>query len=165
MAYALAPWRTVTDTDDSKTQRPANLESLPPLDASGGIGVREITKSELLTLMSKSRPLSQSEKAQVDRGCPGLTCLYQGLGLTRWLELARGTRAYLRLEDALSRSCPRIPSRSCLADESLPFFVTTAARRQQPRPAVLLDVQVTGLAVAVFQPFQISVLTLASPNE
>ncbi len=106
MAYALAPWRTVTDTDDSKTQRPANLESVPPLDASGVVGVREITKSELLTLMSKSRPLSQSEKAQVDRGCPGLTCLYQGLGLTRWPELARGTRAYLRLEDALSRSCP-----------------------------------------------------------
>jgi len=105
-AYALAQWRTVIDTDDSKTQRPANLESLPPLDASGVVGVREITKSELLTLISKSRPLSQSEKAQVDRGCPGLTCLYQGLGLTRWPELARGTRAYLRLEDALSRSCP-----------------------------------------------------------
>jgi hypothetical protein len=103
--YALAQWRTVIDTDDSKTQRPAHLESLPPLDASGGVGVREITKSELLTLMSKSRPLSQSEKAQVDRGCPGLTCLYQGLGLTRWSELARGTRAYL-LEDALNRSCP-----------------------------------------------------------
>ena len=56
--------------------------------------------------MSKTRPLSQSEKAQVDRGCPGLTCLYQGLGLTRWPELARSTCAYLRLEDALSRSCP-----------------------------------------------------------
>jgi hypothetical protein len=106
MAYALAQWRTVIYTDDSKTQRPANLESLPPLDASGVVGVREITQSELLTLMSKSRPLSQSEKAQVDRGCPGLTCLYQGLRLTRWPELAPGTRAYLRLEDALSRSCP-----------------------------------------------------------
>lgn len=31
MAYALAQWRTVIDTDDSKTQRPANLESLPLL--------------------------------------------------------------------------------------------------------------------------------------
>jgi hypothetical protein len=106
MGYALAQWRTVIDTDDSKTEHPVNLESLPALDASGVVGVREITKSELLTLMSKSRPLSQSEKAQVDRGCPGLTCLYQGLGLARWPELARGTRAYLRLEDALSRSCP-----------------------------------------------------------
>ena len=105
-AYALTQWRTAIDTDDSKTQRPANLESLPPLDASGVVGVREITKSELLTLMSKRRPLSQSEKAQVDRGCPGLTSLYQGLGLTRWPESARGTRAYLRLEDALNRSCP-----------------------------------------------------------
>jgi hypothetical protein len=105
-AYELAQWRTMIDIDDSKPQRLANLESLPPLDASGVGGVREITKSELLTLMSKSRPLSQSEKAQVDRGCPGLTCLYQGLGLTRWPELARGTRAYVRLEDALSRSCP-----------------------------------------------------------
>ena len=78
MAYALAQWRTAIDTDDSQTQRPANLESLPPLDATGIVGVREITKSELLILMSKNRPLSQSEKAQVDRGCPGLTCLYQG---------------------------------------------------------------------------------------
>jgi hypothetical protein len=105
-AYVLAQWRTVVDTDDTKAQRPANLESLPPLHASASVGVREITKPELLTLMSKNRPLSQSEKVQVDRGCPGLTCLYQGLGLTRWPELARGTRAYLRLEDALGRSCP-----------------------------------------------------------
>ena len=94
------------DTDYSKTPRPANPESLPPLDASGIVGVREITKSDLLILMSKNRPLSQSEKAQVDRGCPGLTCLYQGLGLTRWPELAHGTCAYLRLEHALTRSCP-----------------------------------------------------------
>jgi len=72
----------------------------------GVVGVREITKSKLLTLMSKTRLLSQSEKAQVDRGCPGLTCLYQGLSLARWPELARGTRAYLRLEDAMRRNCP-----------------------------------------------------------
>jgi hypothetical protein len=104
--YALTQWRTAIDADDSKTERPANLESLPPLDASGVVGVREITKSELLALMSKSRPLSQIEKAQVDRGCPGFTCLYQGLGLTRWPELARSTRAYLRIEDAMSRRCP-----------------------------------------------------------
>ena len=95
----------VIEADESKTQRPANLESLPSLDASGVVGVREITKSELLTLMSKNRLLSESEKAQVDRGCPGLTCLYQGLTLTRWPESAPDTRAYLRLEDALSRRC------------------------------------------------------------
>jgi hypothetical protein len=82
-AYAFAQWRTVLYTDDSKPQRPANLESLPPLNATGVVGVREITKSELLILMAKNRPLLQSEKAQVDRGCPGLTCLYQGLGLTK----------------------------------------------------------------------------------
>jgi hypothetical protein len=105
-AYALTEWRMVMEADESKTQGPANLESLTPLDASGVVGVREITKSELLTLMSKNRALSEGEKAQVARGCPGLTCLYQGLGLTRWPELARGTRAYLRLEDALNRSCP-----------------------------------------------------------
>ena len=94
------------NTDKRKPQRPASLESLPSLDARGVVGVQEITKSELLTLMSKSRPLSQSENAQVDRGCPGLTCLYQGLGLRRWPELAPGTRAYLHLENALGRSCP-----------------------------------------------------------
>src|SRR4029077_2278729 len=105
-AYALAQWGTVVDTNNSKTHSPANLEPLPPLDARDVGGGREIAKSELLILMAKSRPLSESEKTQVDRGCPGLTCLYQGLGITRWPELARGTRAYLRLEDALNRSCP-----------------------------------------------------------
>ena len=69
------------------------LKSLPSLDAKGTVGVREITKSELLDQMSKTRPLSRSEKAQVDRGCPGLTCLYHGLGLTRWPESVPGTRA------------------------------------------------------------------------
>ena len=85
---------------------PSRDNKLPTLDAHGEVGVREIAKAELLTLLSKNRPLSRTEKAQVDRGCPGLTCLYQGFGLTRWPESARGTRAYLRLEDALSRSCP-----------------------------------------------------------
>jgi hypothetical protein len=105
IAYALAQSRMMIDADDSKIPHPVSLESLPPLDARGVVGVREIMKSELLTLMSKTRPLSQSEKAQVDRGCPGLTCLYQGLHLTRWPELAPGTRAYLQLGNALSRRC------------------------------------------------------------
>jgi hypothetical protein len=85
---------------------PAHRDGLPFLDAHRVVGVREITKAQLLTLMSKNRSLSETEKAQVDRGCPGFTCLYQGLGLTRWSESAKGTRAYLRLEDALNRSCP-----------------------------------------------------------
>lgn len=32
-------------------------------------------------------------------------CLYQGLGITKWPELARGTVAYLTLEAALKRLC------------------------------------------------------------
>ena len=103
----LRQWRTEINSKDHERSIVSDaLESLSPLDAAGITGVREITKSELLTLMSKRRPLSRAEKAQVDRGCPGFTCLYQGLGLTRWPESAPGTRAYLRLENALRRSCP-----------------------------------------------------------
>jgi hypothetical protein len=54
------------------------LDLLPPIDAHGVIGIRAITKSELLTLIAKDRPLSPNDKAQIDRGCLGLTCLYQG---------------------------------------------------------------------------------------
>jgi hypothetical protein len=105
--YALTQWRTKVAT--GTTERwiaSTRLEPFPTLDSRGVVGIREITKSELLILMSKKHPLSESEKAQVDRGCLGLTCLYQGLGLTRWPESARGIRAYLRLEDAQHRSCP-----------------------------------------------------------
>jgi len=103
----LRQWRTEINSKDHERSIVSDaLDSLSPLDAAGITGVREITKSELLTLMSKRRPLSRAEKAQVDRGCPGFTCLYQGLGLTRWPESAPGTRAYLRLENALRRSCP-----------------------------------------------------------
>ena len=103
----LKQWRTeITTKGHERSIVSDALESLSPLDAAGITGVREITKSELLTLMSKRRPLSRAEKAQVDRGCPGFTCLYQGLGLRRWPESAPGTRAYLRLENALRRSCP-----------------------------------------------------------
>jgi hypothetical protein len=82
------------------------FDPLPPIDAHGVVGVREITKSELIAMMAKGRPLTPNEKMQIDRGCLGLTCLYQGLGLTKWPESARGTRAYLRLEPALNRRCP-----------------------------------------------------------
>lgn len=78
---------------------------LPPLNARGFSGVKEISKRELVALMTATRPLSRDELANLDRGCPGFVCIYQGLGLTRWPELAPGTRAYLRREDALARGC------------------------------------------------------------
>ena len=125
------------DTDDSATQRSPSLEALPPLDASGGVGVREITKSDLLILMSKKRPLSQSEKAQVDRGCPGLTCLYQGLGLTRWPESARGTRAYMRLEDALERHCPETRANFVFVKQA--WWTSSKAPMPDPKTEVPLS--------------------------
>jgi hypothetical protein len=87
-------------------RRPADMDSLPALDAHGFNGVKEIGKAELVQLLSKSRPLSQDEKANLDRGCLGLTCVYQGLGLRRWPELAPGTVAYLIRQNALNRRCP-----------------------------------------------------------
>lgn len=85
---------------------PTKRESLPDLDAHGFKGVQEINKSELLLLLFKSRPLSEQEQTNLDRGCLGLTCVYQGLGLRRWPELAPGTVAYLTRENALNRRCP-----------------------------------------------------------
>jgi hypothetical protein len=82
------------------------LDPFPPIDTHDVVGIRAITKSELLALIAKDRPLSPNDKAQIDRGCLGLTCLYQGLGLTRWPESSPETRAYLRLDDALNRPCP-----------------------------------------------------------
>lgn len=96
---------TVTAGNTERQPVSADLQPLPPLDARGVPGVRTLRKSELINLMTKQRPLSSFEKANINRGCPGLACLYQGLGLTRWPESARGTRGYLRLEDALNRSC------------------------------------------------------------
>lgn len=87
-------------------RNPEDTGLLPALDAHGVKDVGEIGKPQLLALMSKLRPLSQEEKANVDRGCLGLTCVYQGLGLRRWPELAPGTVAYLNREGALNRRCP-----------------------------------------------------------
>jgi hypothetical protein len=104
--YAIRGWPTELGSANHHTViASATLDFPPSLDARRTLGVRELTKSDLLTLMQKRRPLSQMEKTQIDRGCLGLTCLYQGLGLMRWPELAQGTRAYLRLEDALGRTC------------------------------------------------------------
>jgi hypothetical protein len=94
-----------TDARDSPRDY-AKIDSLPALDAHGFNGVQEITRPELVKLMSKFRPLSPDENANLDRGCPGLVCLYQGLGQKKWPELAHGTLAYLTLEDALRRRCP-----------------------------------------------------------
>jgi hypothetical protein len=107
--YALIRWRNSAAMDERRSENElvsAAMDPLPALDAHGITGVQEITKSELLRLMTKQRPLTNNEKADVDRGCPGLACLYQGLGLKRWPESAHGTRAYLSREDALKRRCP-----------------------------------------------------------
>ena len=81
-------------------------DSLPALDAHRFNGIQEIARPELVKLMTKFRPLSPDENANLDRGCPGFVCVYQGLGLKRWPESARGTVAYLSREDALKRRCP-----------------------------------------------------------
>lgn len=84
----------------------AKTGSLPDLDAHGLNGIKEIDRPELVKLMTKFRPLSPDEQTNLDRGCPGLACVYQGLGLKRWPESARSTVAYLNLGDALKRHCP-----------------------------------------------------------
>jgi hypothetical protein len=111
-AYRLAHWRqsvvpeTDLQNDGNASRNGAKTDSLPALDAHGFNGIQEIGKGELVKLMTKFRPLSQDENTNLNRGCPGFTCMYQGLGLTRWPELARGTVAYLSLGDALNRRCP-----------------------------------------------------------
>jgi hypothetical protein len=120
-AYELWRWRKLTampaaylgqehnlarDAGDSG-RRSADMNSLSALDARGFNGIKEIGKSELVEQMSKLRPLSQDEKTNLDRGCLGLTCVYQGLGLRRWPESAPGTVAYLAHEDAVNRRCPK----------------------------------------------------------
>jgi hypothetical protein len=98
-------------TGDQEHSRARDIErrsknSPASLDAHGFSGIHEITKQELMKLMSRFRPLSQDEIANLDRGCPGFVCLYQGLGETRWPESAHGTVAYRILADALKRQCP-----------------------------------------------------------
>jgi hypothetical protein len=106
--FALASWRKRMTADEPRQDdgTVALGTRLPSLDARGFSGVKEISKRELVTLLTATRPLSRYEIANLDRGCPGFVCIYQGLGLTRWPESAPGTRAYLRREDALARGCP-----------------------------------------------------------
>jgi hypothetical protein len=99
-AYGLAQ----SGRDSRRAQ--AKTDSLPALDAHRFNGVQEITRPELVKLMTKFRPLSKDESANLDRGCPGLACVYQGLGLRRWPELACDTVAYLSRKEALKRHCP-----------------------------------------------------------
>ena len=102
-AMAAAPGSE--EADRSHRQNSTRANSLPSLDARGVTGIREISRPELEKLMSKSRELSLGEKAELDRGCPGLVCLYQSLGVKRWPESAVHTVAYLELRDALQRRC------------------------------------------------------------
>jgi hypothetical protein len=119
-AYGLARWRrlaTMHETHLSEehavarsTQRErdihAKIDLLPALDAHGFNGIQKITRPELVKLMTRFRPLSHEETADLDRGCPGLACAYQDLGIETWPELAHGTLAYLSCRDALNRRCP-----------------------------------------------------------
>lgn len=105
--FALARWRSrVATTADPREATASTKTDLPPLDAHGFVGVKEISRANLVELMTKTRPLARDETANLDRGCPGFVCIYQGLGLKRWPESAPGTLAYLRREDALKRECP-----------------------------------------------------------
>jgi hypothetical protein len=65
----------------------ADTVLLAPLDARGVSGVLEISKDELVRLMTKTRPLTRDDKVNLDRGCPGFVCMNQRLGET----LARGS--------------------------------------------------------------------------
>lgn len=82
------------------------LSPLPDLDARGLNGIRDLTRIELEQLLSKNRPLTKAELLDLDRGCPGFTCLYQGMGQTRWPESAPATIAFPNRADALKRRCP-----------------------------------------------------------
>jgi hypothetical protein len=89
----------------AQTENRTEPAPLPSLDAGGVMGIQEIDRPQLEILMSKSRSLSPAEKAELDRGCLGLVCLYQSLGIKRWPESAPHTVAYLELRDALHRRC------------------------------------------------------------
>jgi len=108
--WSVTSWRNRHSEENTHLQTGSTVAAdrvpLAPLDAHGVSAVLEISKDELVRLMTKTRPLTRDEKVNLDRGCPGFVCMYQRLGLKRWPEAARGTRAYLHLEDALARGCP-----------------------------------------------------------
>ena len=109
-SYAFQAWRENALMDDIlNKERIASNDfgrSLTPLDVHGSDGIKEISKLDLIRLMTRSRPLTKGEQTNLDRGCLGLTCVYQGPGLRRWPESARGTVAYLSRDDAINRRCP-----------------------------------------------------------
>jgi hypothetical protein len=104
--YGLTQRKKSTIIETLANQERSKIDSLPALDARGVDAMHEITKRELVKLMTKLRPLSRDESANLDRGCPGLVCLSQRLGVTRWPASARGTVAYLTVGDALKRHFP-----------------------------------------------------------
>jgi hypothetical protein len=108
--WSVAPWqnRHTEESTQLQTESTVAADTVPlaPLDAHGVSGVLEISKDELIRMITKTRPLTRDERVNLDRGCPGFVCMYQRLGLKRWPEAARGTRAYLHLEDAMARACP-----------------------------------------------------------
>jgi hypothetical protein len=106
LAFGGKLWSNAANKSELESQTSAaNSAALPALDARGYSAVHEITRAALDARLSKGRPLSRDEEAQLDRGCPGLVSLYQRLGVKKWPESAPGTRSYLRLEDALRRQC------------------------------------------------------------
>jgi len=87
-AWSFASWRSRQSEEKAsveiKSTVTADKVPLAPLDAHGVSGVLEISKDELIRLMTETRPLTPDEKANLDRGCPGFVCMYQRLGLKRW---------------------------------------------------------------------------------
>ncbi|HKP03956.1 MAG TPA: RHS repeat-associated core domain-containing protein [Chthoniobacterales bacterium] len=74
--------------------------NLASLDSHGTS--RTISRSDLEREMSPSAPLSNEAKANLDRGCIGLTSEYQGLH-QKFPEDAPGTKAYLSEDQARKR--------------------------------------------------------------
>lgn len=119
--YSTIPWSSYSDTLSSNPfETGFNFQismgnfgvvsttgtSLAPLQYTGsGNAIQKVSRAELERLMSPFKPLTADIKANLDRGCIGLACVYQGLGQL-FPEKAPGTLAYLNFNDALNRRCP-----------------------------------------------------------
>ena len=75
---------------------------LVPLDSGGSR--QDISRAELEQQMSPSGPISPSVSSDLNRGCIGLACAYQGLG-QQFPENAPGTQCYLTETEARARTC------------------------------------------------------------
>ncbi len=76
--------------------------TLVPLDSGGSR--QEISRAELEKRMSPSGPLPPAVSHELDRGCIGLACVYQGAGQA-FPENAPGTQCYLTEAEANKRTC------------------------------------------------------------